>query len=316
MSSEYYPFSHETCHHFYDNGGCIFCGYHKQKRSASEKPVSIGEQIKHFNFFAKENFQHIKKSGRLIIAPNGSWFVQVPKELRENIYDFANKNELELKYETRASLFNPEKAGKELEAGKLEQLTQSLTEIKKNHTVSFGLEVADDSDLITLNKSCCLDDYILASGYVHDKKAKVCANILLQPPRISEPIKKAFQTAEFAAEEMQAQEFLIMPCIPMKDTLAYQDWIQGKWNPISATAASEIFRLIKTEYPEIKTRYLDLRVYRFHGRHGRFKRKPGKWSEEEKSKEREKVRKIAKRVFTVSYIPFSTIHTYHHHESY
>ena len=131
--------------------------------------------INHFDAFAKENLNDIKKAERLIIAPNGSWFPQVPKELREHIYDFIETNNIPvLKYECRSTLFKPEKARKELEImykakhedkfealtdKALEDIVEGLKEIKPNHIVSFGLEVADDNDLEILNKGCCLEDY-------------------------------------------------------------------------------------------------------------------------------------------------------------
>ena len=85
MKNEYYPRSSEICHHFYDNGGCSFCGYHSQKRSVSKIPITVKEQLRHFDNFAATYFEDIKKSGRLIIAPNGSWFSEVPRRLRQHI---------------------------------------------------------------------------------------------------------------------------------------------------------------------------------------------------------------------------------------
>ena len=315
MTNEYYPISSEICHHFYNDGGCSFCGYHSQKRTVSKTPVTTEEQIRHFDSFAKTHFKDIKKSGRLVIAPNGSWFSQVPRELRQHIYEFVSVNGIGLlKYESRATLFNLDKARREFEImyqakdvnpqdiGRLtkqaiKKLTLALDEMQSNHMISFGLEVADDGDLHKLNKGCCLDDYVNAADKVHNIGAHVCTNILIAPHRVKSPIYKAFKTAKFAAEELRAAEFLIMPCIPMKGTQAYDDWVKARWNPTSATAASEVFRIMKAQYPLVNVVWRDLRVFNMHGRHGKFKRKPGKWSEEEKQQEREKVRKVAGKFF-------------------
>jgi len=315
MTNEYYPLSQVICHHFYNNHGCTFCGYYSQKRTVSQKELTPGEMIQHFDSFVGKNIEDILKSDRLIIAPNGSWFTEVPQQLRKHIYDFIKNNKISLlKYESRASLFDLKKAllglsimhhsrGYDTETTfslvqkAIENLSEALNEIKPNHMVSFGLEVADDNDLKILNKGCSLDDYTNASNKVHDMGAKVCANILLVPPRIENPLYKAFITAQFGAEKMGASEFLIMPCSPMNGTEAYEDWINARWNPVSATAASEVFRIIREKYPQIKVRYSDLRIFTKHGRHGKFKRKPGKWSEEEKQKVREEVRVIAEQVF-------------------
>jgi uncharacterized Fe-S cluster-containing MiaB family protein len=311
MKNEYYPYSREICHHFYNNGGCTFCGYKTQKRSVSPRELSMDEMIAHFDDFAQKNISDIKKSGRLIIAPNGSWFTQVHPALRKHIYDFIEANSIPmLKYECRATLFNPDRARKELEIMHrarygsaadvekgLQALAKGLGEIKPSHMISLGLEVADDQDLEKLNKGCCLDDYVFASGKIMAKDAKLGCNILIAPPGIENPAYKAFATARFAVEELGASELLIMPCTPMRGTPGYDDWVNARWNPISATAASEIFRTIKNNYSSVKVRYLDLRVFSKHGRHGKFRRKPGKWSEEEKEAERGKIRKIANSFF-------------------
>lgn len=315
MSYEYYPVSQVICHHVYNKGGCTFCGFKSSKKCVSKNPVSVKEMISHFDNFTKANMNDIKNADRLIIAPNGSWFSEIPKELREHIYGFVKEHNLSLlKYECRATLFNKEKARKEFEImyktnyknpeiakrlteETLEDVIKSLDEIDSKHMVSFGLEVADDKDLQTINKGCCLEDYIHASNRVRKKNAKICCNILISPPGIKNPVYKALKTAKFGVDTLKAEELLVMPCIPMKETVAYREWVEGRWNPVSATTSSEVFRSIKNNYPSVKVRYLDLRVFNFHGRHGKFKRKPGKWSEEEKQEERLKVRKIAKQVF-------------------
>lgn len=316
MKNEYYPWSHEICHHAYNNGGCSFCGYKTQERSVSPVKVSSEDMIKHFDAFAKASLDSIKQAGRLIIAPNGSWFTQVPLGLREHIYQFLKRENIPvLKYECRASLFNPGLAENEFYVAykhlfasqpeiindkvknSLDALALALAEIKPNHIVSLGLEVANDADLKTINKGCCLEDYVIAAKIIHNKNASVGCNILIAPPGVKEPVRKAFETARFGAEVLGAVEFNIMPCTPMKGTPGYDAWVSAKWNPVSATAASEVYQIIKSEFPDIKTRYLDLRVFSKHGRFGRFKREPGKWSEEEKQKERAKVQRVAEKFF-------------------
>ena len=316
MRNEYYPLSQEICHHTYNEGGCTFCGYKTQKRTVSSVPVSIKQMKEHFDSFAEANLDEIKLAGRLIIAPNGSWFTQVPLELREHIYGFMKRENIPLlKYESRATLFNSEVdeqefyvAYKHLFASQpeivndkvknsLDALAQALGEITPNHIVSFGLEVANDADLKTINKGCCLEDYVIAAKIVNKKNASVGCNILIAPPGVKNPVKKAFETARFGAEVLGVSEFNIMPCTPMIGTPGYDAWVNAKWNPVSATAASEVFRTIKSAYPDINVRYLDLRVFSKHGRFGKFKRKPGKWSEEEKERERTKVQRVAEKFF-------------------
>jgi len=298
MTHKYFPLSNDICHHFYDAGGCLFCGYNTQEKTVSKEPISLEGMIEHFENYAAENIKEIEKRGRLVVVPNGSWFTEVPKELRKKIYEFVDTNLIPvLKYETRASLFNPKKAKQEVGEKAYTELRSALSEIRPNHIVSLGLEVADDKDLETLNKGCSLDDYLMASKKIHLLGAKLCCNILISPPYIDEPIKKAFETAKYAVEILHTEEFLIMPCIPMKGAYAYNDWLDGKWDPISATAASEIYRIISRQYPNLRIKYNSMRVFNFHGRHGEFKRDTRKWSNDEKMAERKKVRKAAESVF-------------------
>jgi len=190
MTCEYYPFSNITCHHFANDGGCNFCGYKYQKKSVSQANISIKEQISHFDNFILENIKDIKKHDRLVIAPNGSWFTQVPKELREHIYAFIKTENISfLKYESRATLFNMDAARKELSftifgdnlKSELLNLEKSLDEITSSHIVSLGLEVADDQDLKKLNKGTILEDYVNASNEIHKRGGSVCCNILVAP---------------------------------------------------------------------------------------------------------------------------------------
>jgi uncharacterized Fe-S cluster-containing MiaB family protein len=298
MTHKYFPLTNDICHHFYDAGGCLFCGYNLQKKTVSQEPISLEGMIAHFDNYAAENSKDIEKQGRLVVVPNGSWFTEVPKELRKHIYDYVDANMIPvLKYECRASLFNPEKAKQELGEEAYSELRAALSEIKPNHVVSLGLEVADDADLDVLNKGCTLEDYLKASKKIHRMGAKLCCNILISPPYIEEPVRKAFETAKYAAETLNAEEFLIMPCIPMKGAYSYQDWLDGKWDPISATAASEIYKIISHQYPNVRMKYNSMRVFNFHGRYGEFKRENRKWTDDEKAAERKKVRKAAEIVF-------------------
>ncbi|MEA1938730.1 MAG: hypothetical protein U9N14_06540 [Pseudomonadota bacterium] len=307
MGYKYYPLSQTICHHFYNDGGCTFCGYHCQKRTVARKAVPVSEQIAHFEAFAAENLADIKKKGRLVIAPNGSWFAQVPQGLRARIYRFIEQHDIPaLKYETRATLLDVEKALKEFaimhralghDARRAKKdaalLGKALGEIGPRHIISFGLEVADDDDLATLNKGCTLDDYRKAAAIVRAKGASVGANILIAPPEVENPIVKAFMTAQFAVDEMGATDLLLMPCSPMLKTKAYDLWKAGQWNPVSATAASEVLQTLRRCYPDVTIKYLDTQIFSKHGRHGRFLRKPGPWSDKEKRDVRESVRQQA-----------------------
>jgi len=88
-----------------------------------------------------------------------------------------------------------------------------------------------------------------------------------------------------------------MPCIPMKHTKGYELWKSGEWNPINATAASEIFRIIREKNSSTKIQFRDLRVYSFTNRYGLYFRENRRWTDEDKLLERKMVRDIAKEVY-------------------
>lgn len=314
MKTEYVPFSHEICHHSFNNGGCTFC-FFKNCRFVSKENIDLETMIDDFDSFTDENSGAILKHSRIDIAPNGGWFPQIPVGLRYYIYDFVEKKKIKnLSYEVRATMFNSEKAYKELEImcskkysdkdtiqeeiGKsLENIKRGKDEIKENHIVYFGLEIANNKDLITLNKGCSLEDYEFASKEVINKGGKVGVNILIAPPGIKNPIKKVFESVKYAVTVLEVEEIYLFACIPGKGAKAYGKWKNGLWNPVSATAASEIYRLTKEQYPNIRIKYNSMRVFNFHGRYGKFKRKVRPWSDKEKTRERKEVNKIAKHIF-------------------
>jgi len=314
MKTEYVPLSHEICHHYFNNGGCTFC-FFKNCKFVSKDKIGLDAMFEDFDSFADKNLDAILKHDRIDMAPNGSWFPQIPVELRYHIYDFVEKKKIGiLSYELRATMFNLDKAYKELEImcskrysdkgtaqkkleKNLEDIKRGMNEVKEGHVVYFGLEVANNEDLNTLNKGCSLEDYESASEEVINKGGKVGVNILIAPPCIENPVKKVFESVKYAANVLNVEEIYLFACIPGKGTKAYNEWKKGSWNPVSATAASEVYRITKEKYPDIRVKYNSMRVFNFHGRYGKFKRKVRPWSDEEKTRERKKVRNVAEHIF-------------------
>jgi len=115
MKNEYVPLSHEICHHYFNDGGCTFC-FFKDCKFVSKEKVNLDDMIADFDSFTDERLDAISKYDRIDIAPNGGWFPQIPIELRYHIYDFIEKKEIKnLSYEVRSTMFNSDKASKELE---------------------------------------------------------------------------------------------------------------------------------------------------------------------------------------------------------
>lgn len=284
MSYRYYPYSEHICYHKVRNGGCIFCGFHMMKDCVSPTPVPIKQQIKHFDDFTnnKKNYQDILKKGRLVVAPEGSWFIEVPEALRQHIYHFVESHNLEFLSECRADVINKKEARNTLDV-----------ELKPYMFICTGLEVANNSDLKLINKGCQLDDYISFSQFIRSRGAKLGTNILIAPPLVQNPIRKALYTARFAFENLQASEIIFFSCIPRLGSFGHSLWRQGKWNPISASESSEIFQIIKARYPEKKVRLDTMRVHWFHGKYSGPKIK----TNAQKIAAQKKVRKIAQEVF-------------------
>lgn len=284
MSYRYYPYSEHICHHVYNKGGCTFCGFHLMKNCVSPTPVPIKQQIKHFDEFVsnEKNYQDILKQDRILVESNGSWFVEIPEALRRHIYSFIESQNLELHTQCRADLIKKEETRDTIDA-----------ELKPYMLIFTGLEVADNSDLKLINKGCELDDYVAFSKFVRSRNAKIGANVLIAPPLVQDPIRKALKTAQFAFEILKASEVAFCCCIPRLGTKGHSFWRQGRWNPISATESSEIYWIIKNRYPEKRVSLYMARVHNFHGKYSGQKIK----TDAQKAIARKKVRKIAQEVF-------------------
>lgn len=298
MSSKYFPYSERICYHRLLHGGCTFCGFHMMKNCVSPTPVPVGEMLQHFDEFIKDekNYQEILRGGRLSVETQGSWFLEVPKGLREHIYRFVESHGLELHSQCRATFYSQKRMCAEGLSEKIAQKAFEATniELKPYMLISTGLEVADNSDLKLINKGCQLDDYVAFSQFIRSHGAKFAANVLIAPPLVQDPIMKALKTVRYAFEVLGAQEIVIISCIPRLGTPGHILWRQGKWNPISATESSEIFRIAKEKYPKKRIRFDTMRV---HGLHGRYTG-PQIRTEEQKAAARKNVREIAKKVFS------------------
>jgi len=302
MRAVYEPFSETICHRFYDNSGCTFCYFNGLERCVSKTPLTIKEKINHFNKWAVKNMKKIEKEKGILIASCGSFFPQQPLQLREHIYEFIEKNpKLDLAFEIRATMYNPKRARQEFEAISnkinvemfMQEIERGIKELRPNHIPFLGLEVANNEDLEILNKGCFLKDYEYATEFIHNSGARVGVNILINPPEIKNPIMKALETAKYTVEILKIDEMHLFGCLPGKPSKAYQLWKEGKWNPSTATEASEISRQIREKYSPFPNYISIVRNQWFTGRHGKYKLKNRKRTIQQKQKERNMVKRIA-----------------------
>lgn len=302
MRAVYEPFSETICHRFYDNSGCTFCYFNGLERCVSKVPLTVKDKINHFNKWVKQNREKIEKEKGILIASCGSFFPQQPAQLRAHIYEFMDKNyHLDLAFEIRSTMYNPERARQEFEriSNKInveeymKEVEKGITEIRPNHIPFFGLEVANDNDLKILNKGCTLRDYEYASNLIHNAGSRIGVNILINPPEIENPIKKALETAKYAVEILKTDEMHLFGCLPGKPSKAYDLWKEGKWNPSTATEASEVCRQIREKYPPFPSYISIVRNQWFTGRYGKYKLKNRKRTIEQKQRERNKIKRIA-----------------------
>ncbi|MEW6616949.1 MAG: hypothetical protein AB1333_00835 [Patescibacteria group bacterium] len=313
MSFKYYPYSEHICHHVYNKGGCTFCAFHTMKNCVSPIPVSISEQISHFDEFVnkKENREDIFKKKKILVETNGSWFVEVPKEVRDHIYRFVELHNLELHTQCRATLMNKTKTQKALEIMfraqhksdykelakmRAEEIFFAMdTEFKPYIVMFTGLEVANNDDLKIIHKECTLNDFIRFSKFVRSHGARVGANVLIGPPLVEDPVRKALETAQFALDTLEVYEVAFCACIPRLGAKSHNLWLKGIWNPVSPTECSEILRTTRKKYPERVVSLYSPRIHFFHGKYA----KPNIKTEGQKIRARRAVRKIAREVFSV-----------------
>jgi uncharacterized Fe-S cluster-containing MiaB family protein len=313
-SFSYFPYQYRICHHVYNHGGCTFCGFHLMKRCVSPVPVSDQQMIRHFDAFVndKKNLDNILKVGKILVETNGSWFVQIPKAVREHIYKFVEKNKIELHTQCRPTVINEDKILRELKIMtdirwttdgqksivELVNMGREIfkaidTELKPYMLIFTGLEVANNKDLQIIRKGCDLEDFIAFSEFVRKRGAMVGANVLIGPPLVEYPVRKALQTAKFGIETMGAREVSFGCCIPRLGTIGHRLWRSGEWNPVSTTECSEIYRQTKNKYPDSDLSIYLARIHCFHGKYA----EPRIRTEEQKTLARANVKKIAKEVF-------------------
>lgn len=303
MRAVYEPLSHEICHRFYDNGGCTFCYFNALKRCVSASHLTLKERINHFDSWAEKNQKKIEDKKGILVASCGSFFPQLPHQLRNHIYEYLDKHKgFDLAFEIRATMYNPERAKQEFERVSdkvnveqyMEEVQSGIKELKPNHIAFFGLEVADNDSLKILNKGCTLKDYEYASKLIHKMGARIGVNILLNPPGIQDPIRKALQTVDYAADVLKTDEMHMFACIPGAPSKAYYSWRQAKWNPFSASLASEITRQTREKYSPFPDYISIVRAQWFTGKYGKFKLKNRTRTEEQKQRDRAKVRRVIK----------------------
>jgi uncharacterized Fe-S cluster-containing MiaB family protein len=312
-SFSYFPYQHRICHHIYNNGGCTFCGFHLMKKCVSPAPVSDEKMIAHFDAFVddKKNLDNLLKAGKILVESNGSWFIEIPRPVRYHIYEFVEKNKIELHTQCRATIIDNKKtrealsimfwrknvpsaiarlAGYEMANMAYEAIDK---ELKPYMLIFTGLEVANDKDLKIVNKGCELKDFIAFSEFVRKRGAMVGANVLIGPPLVKDPVRKALETAKFGIEVMGAREASFGCCIPRLGTVGHRLWRSGEWNPVSTTECSEIYQQTKKKYPNNDVSIYLARIHCFHGKYA----KPKIQTERQKVLARANVRKIAVEVF-------------------
>lgn len=312
-SFSYFPYQHRICHHVYNNGGCTFCGFHLMKKCVSSQPVSDEQMVAHFDAFVndKKNLDNILKAGKILVESNGSWFVEITKAVREHIYEFVENNKIELHTQCRATIIDIKKTQEalsimfwrrgadpvltKLAAREIAKVVYEAIdkELKPYMLIFTGLEVANDEDLKIVNKSCELKDFVAFSEFVRKRGAMVGANVLIGPPLVKDPVRKALETAKFGIEVMGAREAAFGCCIPRLGTVGHRLWRSGEWNPVSTTECSEIYWQTKEKYPNNDVSIYLARIHCFHGKYA----KPKIQTERQKALARANVRKIAKEVF-------------------
>jgi len=291
QTNYFYPKNNASCYWKQKSGGCTFCGFTALGgKYAPSKSTPPSRLIRNFRKFTLKNHDFIMKKGYLSICPNGGMFTEVPPELRQEIYSYAGKYGIKLTYDSRAQVVL---GGEEWLSHELKQACKdAISEVKVNHIVVFGLEVANDADLVKINKGTALSDFEQAANAVLSKGAGVGVNILIGPPMVEDPIRKAFETVKYAVEVLKATYVYIGACVPMgaKSKEAYNS---GAWNPVSPSEASEIFRQIKLLYPDIIVDYSNQAVHMKH-------RKPlgvVRYSAKEQERQRQNVREMCAAVF-------------------
>lgn len=302
-------------------GSCRFCGIPFMERVLAENTLPDDQLLAQFDSFAADprNAKDIARHKRVAIAPNGSVVPEVPKALRNHVLRFCEKNNLRFESELIATLIDQERTRGLYErhfqvkmpqvapAERTRMADETLAEIDaalnhdfpgKNVLLNTGLEVANEDDLKKLHKyTADLDDFLRYAEFLRSRKILVGANILLGPPMIGDPVRKALETVRFAFEKMRADKILLITWNPVKYTLGKKLYDAGQVDVLSATESAEIYNEARRCYPEKEIEFNRMRSHIYHGKHGNF-RDVRINTDERKVQSRENVRTIARQVFS------------------
>ena len=280
-----------------------------------------GQLLAQFDSFVADprNAKDIARHRRVAIAPNGSVVPEVPRVLRDHILQFCAKNNLRFESELIATLVDAERARilydrhflvkmpkstpaerEKMVDAVLEDIDQALNRdfSGKNVLLNTGLEVANEDDLKKLHKyTADLDDFLRYAEFLKSRNIFVGANILLGPPTISDPVRKAFETIRFAFEKMMADKILLITWNPVKHTLGKKLYDIGQIDVLSATESAEIYNETRRRYPEKEIEFNRMRSHIYHGKHENF-RDVRINTDEKKARIREDVRNAARQVFS------------------
>lgn len=243
---------------------CVFCPYENDNDHIVSRVPTTESMIAQTEEFLATN-EAVEKNGELYIVNSGSFFSgQTRKGYMRWLANRIESSGLGLVVDARAD-------------NKLKNYEQEIIALAKASplTIAVGLEIADDEHLTKLNKGCNLQQYVSIAEQIQSLGADVKAYILVDPPSITGEtyresidmaLKKGFETAHFAIEEMQATRLGISPFFPYKGLS-----IPESWFPISTTEVAEV----ANQLTQVTNCLVDYTSRQIHLAHGNFFRNKG-----------------------------------------
>lgn len=130
---------------------------------------------------------------------------------------------------------------------KIQPLTKKF---KGELTVAIGLEIADDSVLMRLNKGFNLKDVERAYSVLEGMGIFSRVYILVGTPFVKDPQTAALDSVRYA-KKIGFSEICLLGAYPMKKTEGYRLWENREWLPLKKTDFDRIVRLAQEIVPDI-----------------------------------------------------------------
>jgi len=116
--------------------------------------------------------------------------------------------------------------------------------------VELGVQSIYDDALKRINRGHDVNESIIATRTLKDLGFKINYHMMLGLPGVSEEQEAKGLQKLFESPDYQPDMLKLYPCMVLKGTRLYDDWMQGKYKPLSTLKAAQVIMELKKSIPE------------------------------------------------------------------